>query len=75
MRADVTKRGKSRISTLLLALVTDVNNIVLRLKALDVEEVLHVDIEFLCAVYGALPSMTHVEWLRFDKSCHNQVPG
>ena len=53
-----------------MELVTDVNNIVLRLKALDVEEVLHVDIEFLSAVYRALPAISQVEWLRFDKSCH-----
>ena len=37
---------------------------------MEVEEVLHVDIEFLSAVYRALPAISQVEWLRFDKSCH-----
>ena len=52
-----------------IELVTDVNNIVLRLQALGVEEMLHVDNEFLSAVYRALPSNSQVEWLKFDKTC------
>ena len=58
---------------IVIELVTEVNNIVLRLKALEVEEVLHVDIEFLSAVYRALPAISQVEWLRFDKSCHRST--
>ena len=51
-----------------IELVTEVNNIVLRLQALGVEEMLHVDNEFLSAVYRALPSNSQVEWLKFDKN-------
>ena len=52
-----------------IEMVTDVNNIVLRLKALDMENMLHVDNEFLSAVYRVLPSNTQSKWLEFDKSC------
>ena len=54
---------------IVIELVTDVNNIVLRLKAIDMESMLHVDTEFLSAVYRVLPSVTQSKWLEFDKSC------
>ena len=38
-------------------MVTDVNNIVLRLKALDMENMLHVDNEFLSAVSECCPAI------------------
>ena len=55
---------------IVIDLVTDVNNIVLRLKAFSMEEMLHVDNEFLSAVYRVLPSSTQVRWLEFDKSMY-----
>ena len=51
-------------------LVTDVNNIILRLKAIKMEEALHVDNEFLSAVYRALPAHYQTKWLEFDKSLY-----
>ena len=52
----------------IIDLVTDVKNIVLRLKALEAEEMLHVDNEFLSAVFRVLPSTSQTKWLDFDKS-------
>ena len=52
-------------------LVTDVNNIVLRLKSVEMEPMLHVDIEFLSSVYRALPSTYQNKWLEFDKSVYH----
>ena len=52
---------------IVIELVTDINNIVLRLGALDMEGILHVDNEFLAAVYRALPPSSQTEWLKFDK--------
>ena len=49
-------------------LVTDVNNIVLRLKAIEMEEALHVDNEFLAAVFRALPNHNQTKWLEYDKT-------
>ena len=54
---------------IVIELVTDVNNIVLRLRAIEMEEILHVDSEFLSAVNIALPSDFKKDWLKFDKSC------
>ena len=62
-------RGKGKTDyDLVIDLVTDVNNIILHLKAIDKEEALHVDSEFLAAVYRALPSHNQTKWLEFDKS-------
>ena len=55
---------------IVIELVTDVNNIALRLKALEMEEMLHVDNEFLSAVYRVLPSNSQTKWLEFDKSLY-----
>ena len=54
-----------------IELVTDVNNIVLRLKALEMETMLHVDSEFLSSVYRALPPHYQTKWLEFDKSVYH----
>ena len=54
-----------------IELVTDVNNIVLRLKAIDMELILHNDSEFLSAVFRALPSKYQDKWLDFDKSLYS----
>ena len=62
-------KGKGKMDyDIVIDLVTDVNNIVLRLKALNMEEILHVDNEFLSAVYRALPSNSQTKWLEFDKN-------
>ena len=53
---------------IVIELVTDVNNIILRLKALNMEEMLHVDNEFLSAIYRVLPNHSKTKWLEFDKS-------
>ena len=49
-------------------LATDLNNIVLRLKAIDREETLHVDNEFLGAVFRCLPNNSQIQWLQFEKN-------
>ena len=54
---------------MVIELVTDVNNMVLRMQALGVEDMLHIDSEFLSAVFRALPNNSLVEWLKFDKTC------
>ena len=51
-----------------IELVTDVNNIVLRLKAIDMGSILQNDAEFLAAVFRALPSKYQDKWLEYDKS-------
>ena len=51
-----------------IELATDVNNIVLRLKAIDREEMLHVDNEFLGAVFRCLPNNSQIQWLQFEKN-------
>ena len=56
---------------IVIDLVTDVNNIVLRLIALDKETLLHADNEFLSSVYRVLPSPTQTKWLEFDKSSYH----
>ena len=57
-------RAKGKIDhNIVIELVTEVNNIVLRLKALDMEEMLHIDNEFLSVVYRVLPSNTQTRWL------------
>ena len=62
-------KGKGRMDyDIVIDLVTDVNNIVLRLRAIDMEEILHVDSEFLSSVYRALPSCSQTKWLEYDKS-------
>ena len=53
---------------IIIELVTDVNNVVLRLKAIEKEEMLHFDREFLSAVYRVLPASTQMRWLEFDKT-------
>ena len=54
-----------------IELVTDINNIVLRLKAIDMEQVLHTDCEFLSAVFRALPSKFQDKWLDYDKGLYS----
>ena len=62
-------KGKGRTdSDLVIDLVTDVNNIILRLKAIEMEEALHVDSEFLAAVFRALPNHNQTKWLEYDKT-------
>ena len=53
---------------IIIDLVTDVKNIVLRLQAIGAEEMLHVDNEFLSAIFRILPSTSQSKWLDFDKS-------
>ena len=53
---------------IIIDLVTDVKNIVLRLKAVDAEQVLHVDNEFLGAIFRVLPATCQTKWLDYDKS-------
>ena len=65
-------KAKSKIPhDIVIELATEVNNIVLRLKALDMENMLHVDNEFLSAVYRALPDTSQVRWLEYDKGGHS----
>lgn len=64
-------KAKSKVPhDVVIEIVTEVKNIVLRLKALDMEEMLHVDNEFLGAVYRALPDTFKSKWLDFDKSVY-----
>ena len=49
-------------------LVTDINNIVLRMKSIGSDQILHSDNEFLSAVFRALPSKFQDKWLDYDKS-------
>ena len=61
-------KGRGRTDCdVVIDLVTDVNNIILRLKAIKMEEVLHVDGEFLSAIYRVLPSQFQTKWLDYDK--------
>ena len=53
---------------IIIDLVTDVKNIVLRLQSIEAEEMLHVDNEFLGAIFRVLPTNSQVKWLDFDKS-------
>ena len=57
-------------SDIIIDLVTDVKNIVLRLQSVGAEEMLHVDSEFLGSIFCVLPSNSQVKWLDFDKSLH-----
>ena len=56
---------------IVIDLVTDVNNIVLRLKALNIEQMLIVDSDFMSAIYRVLPSPSQEKWLEFNKEMHN----
>ena len=53
---------------IIIDLVTDVKNIVLRLRTVGAEEMLHVDSEFLSSVFRVLPANSQLRWLEFDKS-------
>ena len=53
---------------IVIDLVTDVNNIVLRLSSLGAEQMLHYDNEFLSSVYRVLPSHYQTRWLEYNKS-------
>ena len=55
---------------IIIDLVTDVKNIVLRLKSINAEEMLHIDNEFLVAIYRVLPRESQLDWLKFDKSLY-----
>ena len=55
---------------IIIELVTDVNNIILRLKSVGAEEILHVDNEFLAAVFRVLPPDCQKDWLHFDKTLY-----
>ena len=46
--------------------VTEVNNIVLRLKTLKMEEMLKVDCDFLSSIYRVLPSTVQENWLESE---------
>ena len=50
----------------IIDLVTEVNNISLRLKTLNMDQILQVDSEFLSAVFRVLPSNSQLEWLKFE---------
>ena len=56
---------------IVIDLVTDVKNIVLRLEALKADQMLHNDSEFMASVFRVLPSTSQVKWLDFDKSSHS----
>ena len=56
---------------IIIDLVTDVNNIVLRLKTLQLEQMLIVDSEFLSSIYRVLPSSSQKDWLDFDKDVYS----
>ena len=66
---NIKAKGKND-PDIVIDLVTEVNNIALRLKTMKMEQVLQVDNEFLAAVFRALPSMSQQEWLKFDKSSY-----
>ena len=65
----IKPRGK-KDPDIVIDLVTEVNNISLRLKTLNMEQILHVDNEFLSAVFRVLPSTSQLEWLKFEKSAY-----
>ena len=48
--------------------VTDVKNIILCLKAVKAEVVLHVDNEFLSSIFRVMPATSQIDWLNFSKS-------
>ena len=52
---------------IIIELVTDVNNIVLRMKALKVEQMLVADSDFLSSIFRVLPAACQDKWLEFDK--------
>ena len=61
----IKPKGK-KDQDVLIDLVTEVNNIVLRLKTLNMEQMLVVDSDFLSAVYRVLPSASQKDWLEFN---------
>ena len=52
---------------IVIELATEVNNIVLRLKAIEMENILSHDSEFLSAVFRALPNKYQDKWFDFEK--------
>ena len=62
---NIKSKGKTD-HDIVIDLATDVKNLVLRLKAVDAENMLHVDSEFLSAVFKVLPHNAQVKWLDFD---------
>ena len=65
----IKPKGK-KDQDIVIDLVTEVNNIVLRLKTLKMEEMLKVDCDFLSSIYRVLPSTVQEKWLEFDKSLY-----
>ena len=65
----IKPRGRKE-QDIVLDLVTEVNNIVLRMKALNTEQLLKVDNDFLSAIYRALPSKVQDRWLDYDKTVY-----
>ena len=64
-------KAKSKIPhDMVIEIVTEVKNVVLRFEALEMESMLRVDNEFLSAVYRALPSTCQTKWLEFDKGSY-----
>ena len=64
---NIRVKGKQDFD-IILDLVTDVKNIVLRLQSVDAENILHVDSEFLGSIFRVLPASSQVKWLDYDKS-------
>ena len=62
----IKPKGKTD-EDIVIDLVTDVKNIVLRLETLEMDKMLHYDNEFLSAVYRSLPAAVKSKWLEFDK--------
>jgi DNA-directed RNA polymerase subunit M/transcription elongation factor TFIIS len=55
---------------IIIDLVTDVNYIVLRVKALNMERMLIVHSDFLSHIYRVLPSPSQEKWLEFKMDIH-----
>jgi hypothetical protein len=66
----IKPKGK-KDQDIVIDLVTEVNNIVLRLKTLQMEQLLKVDSEFLSAIFRVLPDSVQEKWLEFDKETYS----
>ena len=62
-------RGKGE-PDIVIDLVTEVNNLVLRLKTLNMEQMLKVDNDFLSSIYRVLPAIVQREWLDYNKEAY-----
>ena len=69
---NIKVKGKKDFD-IIIDLVTDVKNIVLRLQSVEAENVLHVDNEFLAAIFRVMPSDYQKDWLHYDKTHYRSI--